>query len=353
MQIVSYYTLRALWAEWCGLDLATLPTLEAAGFNRAVNRVLRRGWEWTWWPDLMRCEERRFRATYASGTAYAAPTATTASEVYFPATRKYYQALVATTGNAPATLSGTTYTTQAAYWAECATSYSAVDWADATVYAVGDQRRNPDDDRIYQCHTAHTSSGSLDSTKFGILTPFLPYVGWEQTGETALGTIREVWAENPRTYANRARPLRWEPDHLGVRCIELALPDRVFIEFRRRCPVWSGATWSAGVLTSGLTRYYSSSTAGYEGDYWTTNTTTLSGDSPEVAPTKWDKVEIPAFLCDFAAQGAAIARLQGEGQLEKALAENQSRLWPLLYDEADKLGPALTYRPRRARMANL
>lgn len=306
METVAFNDARATWADLCGLDAATLVAEDKARFLRAFNRTLRRGWEWHWWPGLMRCQERFFRAPYAAGTAYAAPTTSAASEVFFPATRKYYQALRATTGHAPATLSGGTYTLNTAYWAECAFNYTGPDWATGTDYLAGTVVRNPDDDRTYVCHTAHTSAASFDATQFGLLTPFVPAVGWTQTGQTAIGTVRECTDRDPRTNANRAQRVAWQPCELGVLCTAYNLPDRIWIEFRLRCPGFAeGAT------------------------------------------------DVPAFLQDFAVGGAVIAFLEGEGQLEKALANDTGRLWSHLYDEADKLAPSFPSRPLRTRVANL
>ena len=65
------------------------------------------------WPGITRVEQRAFRAFYAAATTYAAPTATTAVEVYDPDSDGYWQSVRASnTGNSPAS--------SPAYWAACA-----------------------------------------------------------------------------------------------------------------------------------------------------------------------------------------------------------------------------------------
>jgi hypothetical protein len=294
---VAFNDARAIWADLCGLDAANLVDQDKARFARAFNRCLRRGWEWNWWPDLMLLEERYFRDLYTG-------VHTTGTEVYFPATRKYYLNLNGSVFEAPATLVSGAYVLNSRFWIECAFSFTGSDWAAGTNYLVATIVRNPANDRYYACHTAHTSQTSFDATKFGLLTEFVPYVGWEQTGKTALGSVREVWSDNPRI--GRARRLDWQPDELGVRFVGESVPERVWIEFRQRCPAFA-----------------------------------------EGAST------VPAFLQDFAVAGAVVAFLEGEGQLEKALANDTGRLWSHLYDEADKLATMFQSRPRRARVANV
>jgi hypothetical protein len=58
-----------------------------------VDLSLGEAWRSEWWGDLMLCEERYFRAFWVTGTAYAAPTVSSATEVFYLPTAKYYQAL--------------------------------------------------------------------------------------------------------------------------------------------------------------------------------------------------------------------------------------------------------------------
>lgn len=281
-----------------------------------IRRALEPASGW-WWPDYLRTELRRYRADYASGTTYSAPTTTTAAEVFYPPARKYYQALRSTTGNAPATLTGGSYVVNAAYWAECAAAYSGSDWAASTAYSVGDVRRNPETDRYYSCHTAHTSGATFDSTKWGILTPFVPSISLTQTGQTEIGTVRMVSPDDPRT-SPRPRRLSYALTYEGI-VVQGDYPVDVYVQFAARPPTLFGSTISlSSAYAVGQTVYYSSTTAGYEGDFYTCAATASAGQTPETHASKWTRQEMPAWLAAYAASAAAADWLRLNGKPEAA-----------------------------------
>lgn len=261
---------------------------DRATFNRFFVRVARRGWEWEWWTPLMQLEERFYR------DAWSAQSWASGAEVWHSATNSYYRATSATVaGDVPGA-----------------------------------------------------------SPKWLALSTLDPYVARDQAGQTPIGAFRSLWLDNFRTN-RRARQLRWELDERGASITSDDYPRSVWVYFRPRCPEWRGADYAAAsTYSSGRILYYASATPGFEGDFWQALAAINQNDSPEAAPAKWRKLEIPAFLCDFAAQGAAIGFLQGDGQLEKALASRGSLLWDYLYDEADK-ERAQNPKVRRARVANL
>lgn len=284
METVTYKSCQDRWSDLCEKAVDSTNATVLATFNRAFQRTLRRGWEWYWWPELMRTQERFYRDAWAA-TSYAS-----GDEVYDAGTAKYWRANAATiAGDVPGV-----------------------------------------------------------STKWDELTVVDAYIDRDQDGQTPFTHALEVFDSSPRE-TRSARHLPWQYDERGVVLTGPNVPASAWLRFRIRCPQFSGPTWSTGVLAAGVTRYYASATEGYEGDYWQTVTATLAGDSPEVAPTKWSRREIPVFLADFAVHGAKISYLEGDGQLEKALADTQSELWSWLYDEIDKLSPQTT--PRRARYA--
>ena len=289
----------------------------AAALQRFIYARLKRAWEpsggW-WWPDSMRVEERFYHADYAAGTAY-----TLGSFVYFPATQRYYQALVSTTGNAPATLSGTTYVLDTARWIAAQTAYSGSDWANGTVYALATIVRNPANGRFYVCFSAHTASSSLDTTKFALLTLLPVVISLDQTGKTAIGVVKTATQTDPRL---SARPVRvdFQLSADGVQLVGDTLPVSVWIAFQVRPPVLAGATWSATpTYAAGATVYYASTAE--EGDFWTANVSTTAGQDPEDTPGKWDRESFPAFLREYCAQGACADWLRSQGQRDAALLE--------------------------------
>ncbi len=309
-----------------GQDGQLLTDLQGADFKKLrefANLMLPVAWEMESWPELMRSEQRWFRAFWAVGTAYSAPTSSAAVEVYYPPARRYYQALRASTGEEPATISGSTVTENSAYWAECKSEYSGNDWADATVYAVGTIVRNPDDERYYQCHTGHTSSSSLDGTKFGILTQFERYVSYTQTGKTAISEVTRVTDKNPRVFT-AVEEYAFALNQNGVQIVPAVTS--VWLEFSIRCPRLFGDTYSTTAsYSAGDQIYYSSATT--LGNFYDCISSATAGQSPDTHAAKWQVVELPYIFKAYLALAMYATYLQGpDGQLDKAqLVNGQAR----------------------------
>lgn len=135
------------------LDPANLDDSEFKSIRRSAARRLETAWEYHFWPDLMRVEQRFFRAPYDDDTEYSI-----GDEVYFPATRKYYLNLlpISASGTAPATLTNGEYVVNKDTWIESSVCYSGEDFDSDTTYASGDIARNPDDGLFYQRISAGT-----------------------------------------------------------------------------------------------------------------------------------------------------------------------------------------------------
>lgn len=303
-----------------------------------INLCVRLAWQHYFWPDLMLIEERTLRAEYSASENVAAPTATAAVERYFAGDGEYYQTLVAQSpaAQAPATYSGGTWTENSAYWAKCQASYSGDDWADATAYALADIVRNASNGRYYQCHTAHTSSGSLDTTKFGILTPFIRSLSYTQTGETVIGDIKAIYDAHPEYVLNAQRVGGGRgPDfrHRGSYAQVLGCANLLYVEFRRRPNVFSGAVRADDeTYASGVTRYDEAT-----GDYYTSNTSIAAGESPTLAPSKWDLVEFPEIFAEYVAQSVYAMLTNKEQELPENFNVQRTAGYPLLLQELDKL----------------
>ena len=303
----------------CGDPLDVDPSTQlAAALQRFIYARLKRAWEpsggW-WWPETMRVEERFYHATYAAGTTYIL-----GSTIYFPATRAYYQALVQTVGNAPATLTAGRYVLDTTRWIAAQTAYSGPDWADATAYALATVVRNPANGLFYVCFSAHTASSSLDTTKFALLTLLTTTVSLDQAGSTAIGTVRSVTMTDPRL---SGRPVRvdFQLGQAGVQIWGESIPPSVWVWFQVRPPVLAGATWSASAAyAAGATTYYASTAE--EGDFWTANQTTTAAQDPEDTPAKWDRESFPTFLREYCAQGACADWLRSQGQRDAARLED-------------------------------
>jgi len=290
METVAYRELLRTWADLCGIEADVILELDANRFNRSFNRLIRRAWEWHRWPALQLLEERRYRAIWMA-QAY-----DIYAERYHEATGLYYR-------------------------------------ANDTVTAVEEPGASIKWDVL--------AAAELEA-----------YIEYEQDGETGFTFVTNVWDSNFRTNP-RAKVLRWEYDDRGVRLLGQTLPTTVWVNLYRRCPRWFGDTWSSAfTYSAGRMLYFTAFTQDYEGDYWLVLDTTAAAESPITAPTKFARLEIPNFLGEFIIAGARIAHLKGDGQLEKALAEDGNPLWDLLAEERARLlaGGAA---PRRARVSNI
>lgn len=297
----------------------------ASALAEYINERVREGWEHEFWPEWTPIEQRQYRDAYATGT-YAAPTATVAVEVWFPPAQKYYQTLRASTSQAPATLTGGVYVENSAYWAECAATYAAADWLTGTVYAAGVKVRYPDDNRFYQCHTAHTAGATFDATKFGVLTPFSRYVAYEQTGKTVLGEMSRATRRDPRVRTQDAWDEPFALSELGVQ-FHTSAPNEIWLTFRRRVPVFTSVPYSstttygaAGLLVfwPGPTQWAPSLTG--TGECYKSKASMTVGTLPSDT-TKWEKVNFPYALVSFVKRAVYSDLLREQKQTDRAKAE--------------------------------
>lgn len=304
-------------------------TLDAAMANQVtefVNNRLETGWKYAWWSEWTYTEQRQYRANYSSATAYAAPTLTAAVEVFFQASGKYYQALQATTGNAPATLTGGQYVENSAYFAECSNTYSGNDWATGTVFAVGDKARNPEDGRYYQCHTAHTAGGSFDATKFGVLTPFDPYIALNQTGLTAIAEVKQLSRRDPRVFPNNPYIVGKCFSMNGIQVTDRTIPNIVWVQFRPPSPKFAFVVWSAtAAYVAGDIVYVSATGECYLALLSGTN------QNPTTEATYWLKIDFPSVLANYVKRSALADCLRMSKQTSRANSEQAAAL-----DELDE-----------------
>lgn len=261
-------------------------------------------WAETWWPFLMETERRYFRANWLAATTY-----NKTSEVFDAATRQYFQCLrnsVVGSSYSPTDSNGAE---RSDYWALSKSTYSGDNWVSGTAYAVGDIVYYTVDNNYYQCHTAHTASGTLIPTatagneRWGVLTPFLRYVDKVATGQTEIGDTFTVTDADPRANAGW-KGLDWEE-----------LQDRVYvrdtvaycwISFRKAKPTLSGAIYvSASAYAVGDQVYFAAT--GTSGNFYDCIATASAGDTPATDTDKWEVVEIPAAFEQFLIYSALAA----------------------------------------------
>ena len=196
MRTVAYSTLERRVATQLGLDPDLLDANEFASIRDCVSEALEEIWRFNFWSDLKLTEQRRYAPVYDSGAAYVA------GEVIFHiGSDDYYQAIQDTTGNAPATQAGTTWTIDTEYWAYARGLYDGEQYDNATAYVEGDQVKYSTTGNYYQCHTASTGNLPTDTDYWGVLEEFAPTIGWTQEGKTPIGEVVALHQTNPQINA--------------------------------------------------------------------------------------------------------------------------------------------------------
>ena len=129
--------------EW---DPTQLEDRQKQAARNALSSALQEIWDAWWWAELMVCEPLPGAPVYDP-----AETVSAQAVRYYPATRKYYQALKPTSGNAPAIFdTAGAYETNVGIWALAELNYCGPDYKTQT-YATGTVVRYPADDRFYEC----------------------------------------------------------------------------------------------------------------------------------------------------------------------------------------------------------
>lgn len=299
-------------------------------------------WNIEFWSFLFLTERRYFRQNWSSASTY-----NKTNEVYDAATQQYFQCLrdsVTGAGNSPTDSSGDE---RSAYWAECRNAYNGSDWVTATAYAVGDIIFYPVTNAYYQCHTAHTSSGTLvpDATssneRWGVLTPFQRYIDHAQSWETNLiGTVFDLKDADPRVNRRwESIPRRTQQD----RTYALEAATFCWVEFRLRRPRLTGTFYDATAAYAVGDQVYFTTSAGV-GNFYTCTATASAGDTPATDTDKWSIVEIPLPFEGYLIQAAFAKLMVSEEDAARkagAMAAAQEYL-VLLLDEQFRQQPAPT-----------
>lgn len=304
MQTVSYQQVLGLISQIATADGEPDVALEAT-LNTFINFRVREAWRSFDWPDLCPVERRWFRPFWNSATTYAA-----GDEVFHPESGMYLQALKgANLNQLPATLVGGSYEVNGAWWSQSLACYeTTTQWASSVSYAVGDQVLYSGDQEVYQCHTAHTSSASFDSTKFGKLTAFVRYISPTQTGRSVIGELLEAYPKNPEVDPG-VRPLKLSASYRGSIVADDGNPS-CWIRFRKPVPTFSGAAYDAALTYSADQRVF------YGEDYYVALGTVAPGVTPPASP--WSKLEFPAVLWGTVSYFAYADWLKSDGQHDKS-----------------------------------
>ena len=135
MRTVDYSEILHGSAALAGFSAGDLDGGLFALWRTFHDRRLQVAWEIHRWPELCPVEQRYYRPLWSAGETVVAT-----DERFYVPTQNYYQALQASTGQAPELLQPDgTYLPNLAYWAVSAGSYTADDFIATVVYNLGDR----------------------------------------------------------------------------------------------------------------------------------------------------------------------------------------------------------------------
>lgn len=193
MRTVAYSKIERRVAQLLGWDPSNLDSDDWANIRDSISDSLEEIWRFAHWADLQVTERRRYANPYDSGTTYAA-----GDFVYHIGSDDYYQALQSTTGNAPATQSGGTWTLDSANWAYARNSYDAGEYDATVTYAAGDQVKYSETGEVYQAIQGTTGNLPTDATYWGQLVIFEATIPFVQAGFLAIGDPILLHESNPK-----------------------------------------------------------------------------------------------------------------------------------------------------------
>lgn len=294
MKTANYIDILNQSADWVDVDRATIFTSDWKKFRTFHNRRLRRAWDQWFWTELTKTEQRFYRQDWAVGTAYSA-----GDEVYYPVSGAYYQALQASTGEAPADGNETTNLT---YWSKALTEFSASAFSTSTVHVQADKVTY--NGATYQMHTASGVAGTLpsDTTYWGVITPFSQYVALNQSWQTnEMGDIESVHDRDPRV-STKSTEVIYALTENGVQVLEPRT--FVWVTFKDPFIELKGDVFDATATYAVDDQiYYSSTTT--PGNFYVCTVVTTAGQDPDDTAASWSKVSIPLIFSDYLQLGAA------------------------------------------------
>ena len=313
MRSVTFQSVLQGTARMLGLDVTRdLSPARAASLTEYINNRVKEGWEFEFWDEWTSPELRYYRPAWAANTNYAAGV-----ELYYPASTgiQYVQTLQAANNIVPFDAAGNI---NSMYYALSASNYTAVNWAAGAGYVLGPsgQVYDPLTLKYYQCYIAHTSGAAMDYTKFGVLTPFNRYVGYDQPGQTPIGRVEGVYVNDPRVATRNPGKLPFMRSANGVQ-VSLRAPASVYVNFSLREPVFTTTAWNAATNYTGAMELvyvapncYASIKAG-------------TNQAPASQPTYWSLAQFPMVLANFVKRAAMADALGDLKQQDRKTIELQ------------------------------
>lgn len=287
---------------------ATVTTEIGAGLRIWINRAAREFWRSAFWPEWTHLEQRYFAPLWNIEEEYLEySTATNPFWVYYPPTLLYYQALTT-----PQLL--LTPPEDETIWVPADASYSG-DYIDTSEsYTIGDVVQSPWNNRFYQAFIDNPSiplaSADPIDTGWGVLTPFVRRVAYDQADQLSIDVVAGVYETDPAL--DPATPMiRWDMDATGV--LPYTTADSVWIKFRQAPPSWSGAVWDAATTYAVDDQVWSAS----ERDYFRS---VVDGNLNQAVTNNsyWERVDFPLVLRDAVAETASAAAKRTDGDTDAA-----------------------------------
>lgn len=181
-------------------------------------------------------------------------------------------------------------------------------------------------------------------------------IPYEQTGERVIESVIQVWSNNP-SYTSYPRPQGYELTRDGIIIVGNSaatygysygfgvayvnplsnvaiIQNAVYLYYRLPCPNYTGSDYSDNSTYVADDQILFEDSDGVLNYYKCLATTSLT-QSPETTPSKWELLEIPIILFEYAVYSAYADWLRMDGQLEKAAAMS-ARAENFKDSEADK-----------------
>lgn len=151
------------------------------------------------------------------------------------------------------------------------------------------------------------------------------FLDWNQTGETEIEAIFNVWKNPPSSVSySAAIPYTFAPG--GVQLVgtgaAISVGNPVYVDYRPPSPNYTGADYQPTFTYAvGEQVYFEDPT----GDYWKCVVATIIGQSPTTTPASWELLEIPYVFLDYCVYATYADWLRVEGRNGAAeIAENRA-----------------------------
>lgn len=275
VRTVTYESVLRGIANLGGVKRDQLLTDHATLLFEYINRRVRMGWEFIFWPEFTRVEKRFFREGLWSPGTYSF------GDIVFEDTEGGYFEM---------TTAGTT--------------------------------------------TEQPSSTATDWTEAGEFDTYVPLAQTAKTpavNQTEIGYVKAIYQRDPRTNQEEG-PISHRVTNNGVGPIGDSL-DFIFIEFRERVSDMSGKVEfdPTDTYKVGDWIYYESPTL--DGEAYEVTTATTAGQDPEDTPGSFSKFDFPYILSEYVKRGA-LSDWLGAGGGGTALGDTTSSVQLASFNEA-------------------